>query len=80
MDNYKDRFEEVLKTAFEYGVEKIVIPGVEPSGIERILSLCRDLSVIHTHGSDRQILWFAHQNMKESVLLFKKHLFWESRL
>ena len=40
MENYKDRFEEVLQTAKEYGVEKIVIPGVEPSGFDRILSLC----------------------------------------
>lgn len=40
MDNYKDRFDEVLATAKDYGVEKVVIPGVEPSGFKRIAELC----------------------------------------
>lgn len=40
MENYKDHFEEMLQTAKDFGVEKIVIPGVEPSGFERILMLC----------------------------------------
>ncbi len=40
MDNYKDRFDEVLTTAKDYGVEKVVIPGVEPSGFKRIAELC----------------------------------------
>ena len=47
MDNFQDRFEEVLKTAKDYGVEKIVIPGVEPSGFERILSLCEKYENIY---------------------------------
>ncbi len=40
MDNYKDRFDEVLATAKDYGVEKVVIPGVTPSGFKRIAELC----------------------------------------
>jgi TatD DNase family protein len=40
MDNYKDNFGEILEEAKEYGVEKLVIPGVEPSGFERIVMLC----------------------------------------
>ena len=47
MDNFQDRFEEVLKTAKDYGVEKIVIPGVEPSGFARILSLCEKYENIY---------------------------------
>lgn len=40
MDNFKDRFDEILKTADEYGVKKVVIPGVEPEGFSRIVELC----------------------------------------
>lgn len=39
LENFKDRFDEVLANAKEYGVEKVVIPGVEPKGFERILAL-----------------------------------------
>ena len=40
MDNYKDRFDEVIDEAKDFGVEKIVIPGVAPSGFKRIVELC----------------------------------------
>ena len=40
MDNYKDRFDEVIAEAKDFGVEKIVIPGVAPSGFKRIVELC----------------------------------------
>lgn len=40
LDDFKDCFDEVLKTALDYDVKKVIIPGVEPSGFERILSLC----------------------------------------
>lgn len=42
LENFKDRFDEVLKTAEEYGVGKVVIPGVEPSGFDRIVQLCEE--------------------------------------
>lgn len=42
LENFKDRFDEVLKTASEYGVGKVVIPGVEPSGFDRIVQLCEE--------------------------------------
>lgn len=40
LENFEDRFEQILSTADEYGVKKVVIPGVEPSGFERIAELC----------------------------------------
>ena len=40
MENFKNSFDDVIKTAEEYGVKKIVIPGVEPSGFDRIVELC----------------------------------------
>ena len=40
MENFKDRFEEVLKNAHDNGVKKLVIPGTTPQGFERILKLC----------------------------------------
>ena len=40
LDVFDDHFEQVLETAKEYGVEKVLIPGVEPNGFERILNLC----------------------------------------
>lgn len=40
LENFKDRFDNVIKTAEEYGVKKVVIPGVEPNGFARILELC----------------------------------------
>lgn len=42
LENFKDRFDEVIKTAEEYGVGKVVIPGVEPSGFDRIVQLCEE--------------------------------------
>lgn len=40
LDNFEDHFDKVIETAKEYGVEKIVIPGVSPDGFERIVDLC----------------------------------------
>lgn len=40
MENFENRFEEIIETAKEYGVGKVVIPGVEPSGFGRIVELC----------------------------------------
>lgn len=42
MENFADRFDEVMQTAKDYGVEKVVIPGVEPSGFDRIIKLCEE--------------------------------------
>lgn len=47
MDNYKDRFDEVIAEAKNFGVEKIVIPGVEPSGFKRIVELCEKYENIY---------------------------------
>ena len=47
MDNYKDRFDEVIAEAKDFGVEKIVIPGVEPSGFKRIVELCEKYENIY---------------------------------
>lgn len=40
LENFEDHFDKVIETAKEYGVEKIVIPGVSPVGFERIIDLC----------------------------------------
>ena len=40
LDVFDDHFEQVLETAKEYGVEKVLIPGVEPNGFKKILNLC----------------------------------------
>ena len=74
MDNYKDRFEEVLKTAFEYGVEKIVIPGVEPSGIERILSLCEKYENIYgAVGIHPEEVNYFDENSEKLLKEYLKH-------
>ena len=39
MENFKNRFDEVLQTAAEYGVGKVVIPGVDLSGCGRIIEI-----------------------------------------
>lgn len=38
-ENFKDDFDEMLHKCKDAGVEKIVIPGVEPAGYERIVEL-----------------------------------------
>ena len=38
-EDYEERFEDLLKTCSNSGVEKIIIPGVEPSGFDRIMTL-----------------------------------------
>ena len=74
MDNYKDRFEEVLKTAFEYGVEKIVIPGVEPSGFERILSLCEKYENIYgAVGIHPEEVNYFDENSEKLLKEYLKH-------
>lgn len=40
MENFAANFEEILENAKSSGVEKVVIPGVEPAGFDRILMLC----------------------------------------
>lgn len=47
MENFKNSFDDVIKTAEEYGVKKIVIPGVEPSGFDRIVELCEKYENIY---------------------------------
>lgn len=39
LENFEHRFDEVLANASDYGVEKMIIPGVSPDGFERILFL-----------------------------------------
>ena len=74
MDNYKDRFEEVLKTAFEYGVKKIVIPGVEPSGFERILSLCKKYENIYgAVGIHPEEVNYFDENSEKLLKEYLKH-------
>lgn len=74
MDNYKDRFEEVLKTAFEYGVKKIVIPGVEPSGFERILSLCEKYENIYgAVGIHPEEVNYFDENSEKLLKEYLKH-------
>lgn len=74
MDNYKDRFEEVLKTAFEYGVEKIVILGVEPSGFERILSLCEKYENIYgAVGIHPEEVNYFDENSEKLLKEYLKH-------
>lgn len=46
LENFEDHLEEVLSTAKEYNVQKVVIPGVEPSGFDRIFALCNQYSEI----------------------------------
>ncbi|MEI8377917.1 MAG: TatD family hydrolase [bacterium] len=38
-DDYSENFEKMLQDASDAGVEKIIIPGVEPKGFQRILNL-----------------------------------------
>ena len=74
MDNYKERFEEVLKTAFEYGVKKIVIPGVEPSGFERILSLCEKYENIYgAVGIHPEEVNYFDENSEKLLKEYLKH-------
>lgn len=47
LENFKDRFDNVMKTAEEYGVKKVVIPGVEPKGFARILELCEKYESVY---------------------------------
>ena len=74
MDNYKERFEEVLKTAFEYDVKKIVIPGVEPSGFERILSLCEKYENIYgAVGIHPEEVNYFDENSEKLLKEYLKH-------
>lgn len=56
MDNFKDKFDEIVENAKAFGVEKIVIPGVEPAGFERISMLCKKYENVYgavgVHPSD----------------------------
>lgn len=38
-EDYSENFEKLLQDASDAGVEKIIIPGVEPKGFERIMDL-----------------------------------------
>lgn len=46
-DDYADNFEKLLQDASDAGVEKIIIPGVEPKGFERIMNLSTNYENIY---------------------------------
>ena len=47
MENFEQRFDEVLKNAKQNDVEKVVIPGVEPSGFKKISEICEKYENIY---------------------------------
>lgn len=47
MENFEPRFDEVLKKAKQNDVEKVVIPGVEPSGFKKISEICEKYENIY---------------------------------
>ena len=77
-DEFKDSFEEILKKANEYGVEKVVIPGVNPSGFKRIIKLCEQYDNVYgavgVHPEDVNTFDENAQNLIKEYLKHKKIL------
>lgn len=78
MDNFKDNFEEILENAKNAGVEKIVIPGVEPAGFERILMLTEKYENVYgavgVHPSDAEKFNEEAENKMREFLAHPKIL------
>lgn len=45
--DYKEEFDNVLSTIKENGVSKVIIPGVEPSTFDEIISLCEKYNMLY---------------------------------
>ena len=74
MENFKDRFDDVIKTAKEYGVEKVVIPGVEPAGFVRIAELCEKYkNVFGAVGVHPEELNSYNDEAEEQIKQYLKH-------
>ena len=46
-DDYKENFDNVLFNIKENGVNKVIIPGVEPSAFDEIVSICEKYSMLY---------------------------------
>jgi len=72
LENFKDRFDEVMSNAEKSGIEKVVIPGVEPKGFARIFELCEKYKNIYgavgIHPED------VHSFDKNTENLIKEYL------
>lgn len=74
LDNFKDHFDEVLKTAQEYNVGKMIIPGVEPNGFERIIKLCEQHENLYgAIGIHPEEINSYNQNSVELIKKYLKH-------
>ena len=74
LDNFKDHFDEVLKTAQEYNVGKMIIPGVEPKGFERIIKLCEQHENLYgAIGIHPEEINSYNQNSVELIKKYLKH-------
>lgn len=74
MDNYKEHFDEILQNAKMHGVEKFVIPGVEPNGFKRILELCEKYPNIYgAVGVHPEELESYNKNSEEIIKEYLKH-------
>src|SRR5574344_254529 len=74
MDNYKEHFDEILQNAKMHGVEKFVIPGVEPNGFNRILELCEKYPNIYgAVGVHPEELESYNKNSEEIIKEYLKH-------
>ena len=74
LDNFKDHFDEVLKTAQEYNVGKMIIPGVEPKGFERIVELCEQHENLYgAIGIHPEEINSYNQNSVELIKKYLKH-------
>ena len=74
MENFKDRFDEVIQTAKEYGVEKVVIPGVEHAGFARIVELCENYANVYAAvGVHPEELNSYSEEAEEQIKQYLKH-------
>lgn len=77
-ENYRENFEDFLKSIQENEIEKVIIPGVEPSSFNEIISLCNKYKMIYgalgVHPSEfktynQEVEETIYKHIKESKIV-----------
>ena len=73
-EEYQENFEEFLNEIKNEGVEKVIIPGVEPSTFDRIIDLCKKYDMLHcalgVHPSEFQTY---NEQVKDRIYALSKN-------
>ncbi len=67
-DDYQENFEDFLSDIQNNGIEKVIIPGVEPSSFNKIISLCNKYDMIYAALGVHPSEFETYNNQTEEII------------